>query len=147
MIYALVQLNVSVYDRERIAQAINAFNAVILAQNVHQGTICHIMDMGDHKTYYCIWCYDRVSPSRRNGPRGSQVVEAWHFMHTTNNNCIGSQMQIGANDYLNPRLHGCYVQMGCEHAPQRTRQECQCIFGGQTYCHHASNPGQGGPCL
>jgi hypothetical protein len=147
MIYALVGASASVADRETILQALAAQNAAVLAQYAAQGIICHIMDIVAHQHYRCIWCLDPVSPSRRNGPRGYQVAAPWYFMHTTNNQCIGYQNQVGTGLYVNPQYQGCYVQMGCEQAPQRSRQECQCILGGQTYCHHAPNPGPGGACV
>jgi hypothetical protein len=147
MIYALVGSSASVADREAIAKAILTPDSIVLAQYAGRGTITHIMDITRHQTYFCIWCLDEVSPSSRNGPRGYQVANPWYFMHTTNNQCIGYQNQIGGGTYLNPRFQGCYVQMGCEQAPQRNRRDCQCISGGTTYCHHAQNPGTGGPCV
>ena len=146
MIYALVGSDASESDRQAIAQAIISRDAPVLAQYVSQDIIRHIMDIADSEEYHCIWCLCRVSPSSRNGPRGHQPANRWLFWHTGNGECIGQRVQIGANPYCNPPHHGCYVQMGCEHVPHRSRQECQCICisTGQTYCHHASNPGAGG---
>lgn len=144
MIYALVGSDASETDRQAIAQATISLDASVLAQYASQDIIRHIMDIVDFEEYHCIWCLDRVSPSRQNGPRGHQPTEPWFFKHTRNKECLGYQVQIGVNYFDNPRCQGCYVQMGCEHVPQRNRKECQCISSGQTYCHHASNPGAGG---
>ena len=148
MIYALIGLDVSEADRQAVAQAISSLNAAVLAQYASQDVIRHIINISEFEIYRCIWCLDRVSPSRQNRPRGCHPAAPWYFMHTTNNECIGHQMQIGVNYYGNPVGQGCYVQMGCEHVPQRhPRQKCRCIFTKQTYCHHAPNPDASEPCI
>ena len=147
MIYALVGSDATDDDRETIAKAIKARNVGVLTQYASQGVIRHIMNIAEDEEYYCIWCLDHVSPATHNQPRGYVAAEPWFFIHNNNNKCKGKRVQIGANYYANEAGQGCYVQLGCEQVPHRNRRECQCIFGRKTYCHHATNPGPGGPCM
>lgn len=155
MIYALATNTTPVAERVQIAHAIAGNDHTTLERFAQRNVVEHILQvasirsrLGDRitdQTHYCVWCLDRVIPSRTNGPRNAKVKAVWFFRHTTNNACLGHQRAIGANLFLNPKHHGCYVCMGCEQVPGRDRRSCQCIDAGQTYCHYART--QTPPCV
>ena len=136
MIYALLNRNTSMQDRQRIAQAIEERRSDVLRQYSESGIVRHIMDIDLRDHYYCIHCTDRLMRSRRNPPAGQRAAHPWHFMHYENNQCIGHEHNISNSIYLNPNHHGCYVQRGCPETHPYTschlRRDCN-----TSYCHYA----------
>ena len=136
MIYALLNRNTRIEDRERIVRAIQEQRAGDLQWYVNNGIITHIMDIQSNVFFYCIYCRDQLYASRRNPPLGQRAVHRWYFMHRTNNQCINHHNNVGNGTYLNPPRHGCYIQLGCLATHHYT--SCELRKDSQNnYCHHA----------
>ena len=146
MIYARLSAQISEDDRRQLLNAINQNDASVLESFTDQSRIVHVYKLQDlhDPTLYCLWCHDRVFPTRQNGPRRRKLTKDWYFKHASNNECIGNASVIISNA-INPALHGCYAAMGCEKLPGRNRRNCRCITLGTSYCHLAlaAEP----PCL
>jgi len=135
MIYALTSSEVPGADRQVLVDAISEWNASVLEDFARRGVTRHVMDASGSEKYYCFWCAGRVKRSRSNNP--GRAARPWHFDHMSN---PGGECQ-GQNS---PPNQGCYIQLGHEDESQFRRQMCKCISdNGQTYCHHAANPGAG----
>lgn len=135
MIYALLTRNTSAQVRRQIAQAIEERSADVLRQYSQSGIIRHIMDIDPRDRYYCIYCGDRLQGSRGNAPRGEMAGNPWYFRHSENRECIGREHNISNGIYINPKHHGCYVQLGCVGYPPNS---CNLRRDSDTsYCHYA----------
>lgn len=135
MIYALEGPDLSDADRHAFIDAISDSNAALVAEFADRGVVCHVMDAGDSGAYSCIWCGRPVQPSRSNQP--GRAKEPWHFDHKR-----GHGGKCSAPEDLPSQ--GCYIQLGREDEERFARQQCKCIAqDGRTYCHHATNPGEG----
>lgn len=136
MIYALLNKNTRLEDRERIAQAIQDRRVDDLSRYAYDGIITHIMDISPRDTFYCIYCNDQLAASRSNPPRGQRARHPWHFRHNNNSECRGQLCNVGNSIYLNPPDHGCYVQLGCLATHPHTSCKVRGISQSR-YCHHA----------
>ena len=135
MIYALASSEVPEADRQALVDAISEWNASVLEDFARQGVIHHVMDASRSEKHYCFWCAGRVTLSKSNNP--GDAAMPWHFDHWRNpdGECQGQN---------SPPNQGCYIQLGHEDESQFIRQMCKGISdNGQTYCHHAANPGVG----
>jgi len=134
MLYALLQKKDRA-TRRAIAQAISQHDSQAIQPFVVGSLIVHVMNAATATgPLFCIYCLDRVLPTKANPPKGRQASNKWHFRHATINDCIGEiRAPLGV---LNPDRHGCYVALGCETVKGRKRKSCQTInHQGRTYCH------------
>lgn len=139
MIYALTDREQAHADRFAIATAIQNCNAAVILNWVQNGTIVHVA-AATNGPLYCIYCCNDVQPTLSRPPRGFQAADAWHFEHITKGSCVGhlrAPPNANALGIENPSGHGCYVLLGCEAVPGRSRVDCRTIQAGSTYCHLA----------
>lgn len=145
MIYALTDQNAPDIQRGAIASALRERDMAAVHGFVDQGVIVHVMDVGENEDVFCVYCRIPVFRSVDRPPAGLVAHAPWHFEHRRMGHhpgeCVGHTRQPPTPHALgikNPRGHGCYVQLGCEHLADRHRSACQTIANGATYCHHAA---------